>query len=304
MLHSVRVFLSGIIDYAGLFPPEKLPLERAIHNYAEYRANREAWMLGRFVIPATRLAELEPNAPQFSSGPPFVFSVLGRAGDTVDAFLNGIVADLVPIVAFRFRHKDGVVVDAYETKLPAESLPNPTAELIQAPTRGLGAAGMSIFYELPPAASPALFDRLRGGSAGVKLRCGGLEAAAFPSPGEIAHVIAACRENGLTLKFTAGLHHPIRRFDRDLGTRVHGFINVFGAGVLAHVLPLTETQIRAIIEDEDASNFAFDEIGFGWKQYHVLIDEIIAARRQFVTSFGSCSFEEPRDDLRALGILP
>ena len=32
ILPSVRAFLAGIIDYAGLFPPAKLPLEKAIRN--------------------------------------------------------------------------------------------------------------------------------------------------------------------------------------------------------------------------------------------------------------------------------
>src|SRR5262249_28093023 len=137
----------------------------------------------------------------------------------------------------------------------------------------------------------------------VKLRCGGLEPAAFPDPAQVAHVIAACRDNGLVLKFTAGLHHPLRHFDAGVRTKMHGFLNVFGAGVLAHALRLDEAAIRAIIE-EDAANFGFDELGFGWKQYHALTEEITAARRQFVTSFGSCSFDEPRADLRAMGILP
>ena len=114
----------------------------------------------------------------------------------------------------------------------------------------------------------------------------------------------ACWDNGLCLKFTAGLHHPLRHFDRDVQAKMHGVLNVFGAGVLAHTLNLAAKQVREIIEDEDSSNFGFDELGFGWKQYHALTDEVLAARRQFVTSFGSCSFDEPRDDLRAMRILP
>src|SRR5262245_38924762 len=55
---ALRALLGGIIDYAGLFPPAQLPLEEAIRNYARYRTEPESWMLGRFVIPATRLKEL------------------------------------------------------------------------------------------------------------------------------------------------------------------------------------------------------------------------------------------------------
>ena len=54
---SLRALLSGVVDYAGLFPPAGLPLDQAIRNYARYRQGSDAWMLGRFVIPAARLAE-------------------------------------------------------------------------------------------------------------------------------------------------------------------------------------------------------------------------------------------------------
>ena len=70
MLPSVRAFLSGIIDYAGLFPPARLPLDEAIWNYARYRTEQESWMLGRFVIPAASLGELDSHVHLFSARSP------------------------------------------------------------------------------------------------------------------------------------------------------------------------------------------------------------------------------------------
>jgi hypothetical protein len=115
----------------------------------------------------------------------------------------------------------------------------------------------------------------------------------------------------MNLKFTAGLHHPIRRYDAAVNTKMHGFFNVFGAGVLAHARRLIEKQVRQIIADEDPANFVFDDEGFRWKDFRASTEEIRAARQGSlvpfgtggVTSFGSCSFDEPRDDLRALGLL-
>src|SRR5436190_17389433 len=76
MRRSLRVLLEGVIDYAGLFPPAKLPLDQALRNYARYRHEPEGWMLGRFVCPASRLVELVPfHEELFAAGPPFVFSV-------------------------------------------------------------------------------------------------------------------------------------------------------------------------------------------------------------------------------------
>ena len=136
-----------------------------------------------------------------------------------------------------------------------------------------------------------------------KLRCGGLEASAFPSPEQVAFVIVACRDAGVPLKFTAGLHHPLRHFNAEAQTKMHGFINLFVAGVLAHARKLSEQQIQTIIEEEDAADFRFDDRGLRWKDWSADLEEIGAARTR-VLSFGSCSFDEPRDDLRKLGWLP
>jgi hypothetical protein len=142
-----------------------------------------------------------------------------------------------------------------------------------------------------------------GHPAGFKLRCGGLEASAFPSVEQVAFTLCACRDAGVPLKCTAGLHHPVRRFDAGLGTHMHGFLNVFLAGVLGHARRLGEEQFRAILAEEAAEHFAFDEQGCRWRDFRVSIEEIRAARQNGIISFGSCSFDEPRDDLRAMGWL-
>ena len=54
--------LSEIVDYAGLFPPSKLPMSEAVANYAKYKAGEHSWMLGRFVVPVGRLDEFLGNA--------------------------------------------------------------------------------------------------------------------------------------------------------------------------------------------------------------------------------------------------
>jgi hypothetical protein len=298
ILPSVRAFFASIIDYAGLFPPAKLPLADAIRSYADYCAGPDAWMLGRFVMPAVRLGELDPHIHLFSPRSPLRLSVLGRGGETSEAFRAGIVADLEDVYALRDRHGADVVVDAYEVNLPSIVIQDLAAEGLQWP------AGMSAFCEASPDGGAPSLSAVGDTGAGFKLRCGGLDAAAFPDPARVAHVIEACRDNELSLKFTAGLHHPIRHLDGDLDTNMHGFLNVFGAGVLAHALDLDEHQVREIIEDEATASFGFDEQGFGWKQYRATTDEVIAARRDFVVSFGSCSFDEPRADLRAMGLLP
>src|SRR5689334_20933712 len=109
MSASLRALLSGILDYAGLFPPARLPLDAAVRNFARYRTEPEAWMLGRFVCPAARLAELSPFVDElFRTGPPLAITALGRGGDTAAEFTEGLHADLQTVAEFRGRHGDRV----------------------------------------------------------------------------------------------------------------------------------------------------------------------------------------------------
>jgi len=62
MDYATRALLTELIDYAGLFPPAELDMAAAVQNYAAYRQSEQAWMLARFVVPVTGLAEFEQAA--------------------------------------------------------------------------------------------------------------------------------------------------------------------------------------------------------------------------------------------------
>jgi hypothetical protein len=310
MSASLRALLTGVIDYAGMFPPAKLPMEEATRNYARYRQEPESWMLGRFLCPTSRLAELAPFCGKLFPEKPCVISAVGRGGATFEEFSSGLVADLEAITVFSEKL---AVVDAFETRVPALANPDGMGKIASGMRYALRSSNLllsleiaftadwrSIMIRLLQSIAPLAINRL---PCCFKLRCGGLEASAIPPPEQIAFVIAACVEADAPLKFTAGLHHPIRHFNAEVQTKMHGFINVFVAGVLAHARNLREEQLLPIIEDEDSSHFFFDDNCLRWKDWSAKTDEIAAARKH-VLSFGSCSFDEPRDDLRKLGWLP
>jgi len=349
MRASLRVLLSDVIDYAGLFPPARLPLDTALRNYARYRQEPQAWMLARFICPAGRLGELDPYVSElFGAGPPLRVSVLGRGGDSTEKFLENLKPDLSAARVFRERHGGRVRVECFETRLPgeilgAESHRSAPALLSRAGDvfQEAGLADLARVYEVPlagdyrravnavasnlsmlnaglPATVPPqseegkdyvarVFEVDSGAPqpapAGIKLRCGGLEAAAFPAVEQVAAVIAECGAARVPLKFTAGLHHPTRRPDVGIGTHMHGFLNVFVAGVLTYALRPEYHDLLAIVEEEDPRQFRFEDDFLSWNEAEATIDEIMYARRQRVVSFGSCSFDEPREDLRALGLL-
>jgi inactivated superfamily I helicase len=135
------------------------------------------------------------------------------------------------------------------------------------------------------------------------LRTGGLEASAFPSAEVVALALSTCLKGGVPFKATAGLHHPFPKFDSTVQATMHGFVNLFAAAALGHARRLGPAEVQAILEDADPAHFAFTEEGLRWRGLEVNTAEIEFARTVAVMPFGSCSFDEPRDDLRALGWL-
>jgi hypothetical protein len=334
---SQRAFLGGILDYAGLFPPARLSLNEAVRNYARYLREPEGWMLGRFICPSALLEELATYVAElFGEGSSLRISVLGRGGETETAFLDNLHLDLEAVNRFRERHREGVAVESFETRLPRGVLGIECHGASESLLRGASAvfsaadlATLPRFYEITLATKncrptvqavagalaelnrrPTHGTQPRGevrpsdrGVAGIKLRCGGLEPAAFPSVGQVTTVIEESVHAGVPLKFTAGLHHPTRRLDPGFGGYVHGFLNVFAAGILADALELESGDVVAVVEEENVRQFKFSDDFFAWSEAEATVSEIEYARQHCVISFGSCSFDEPRAELRELDLI-
>lgn len=305
-MNSLNIFLSRILDYAGLYPPASLPLEEAFTNFVLYQHTKEAWMLSRFIIPAKRLEEL----PRFYGS--LSFSMLGRGGKDASEFLENLKLDIEDIRAFREMHGVDAAADMFEVALPASALEDNVSahDVVNRAADALNRNGLTVFFEAPSGEGWQMradmlmrfLRKFKDRHIGFKLRTGGVTADAFPSTEQVAWAIASARDAGVPMKCTAGLHHPVRHFDKSVQTKMHGFLNVFGAGVLAATKHLSVEQIQTILEDEDPASFVFDETGFAWKNLRVVTPKVLHARQHFV-SFGSCSFDEPREDLRALGLL-
>lgn len=301
---SQHSFMKSLIDYAGIFPPASLSLGEAIQHHAAYLSDQDAWMLGRFVLPASRLAELEPYLPLFSAQKRLGCAVLGRKSDSKESCLAGLSADLEQVKAIREKYGEVVKIDVLELPLPAIAIDEEILTRIAAEVHD---KGLEVYCELTiPVNQDWLQDLDRMASHdgfGLKLRMGGLTANAFPSPEQVAIALQACRDRKLAMKFTAGLHHPIRMYRNEVGTHMHGFINVFAAGMLAYVYNLEAGDILKILTDEEPEHFSFTDEGLAWKDKIIPVPDIIKLRTEFLRSFGSCSFAEPREDLRILKLL-
>jgi hypothetical protein len=326
MISSFKAFMNEIIDYAGLFPPADLSLDTSIHNYHTYRSDDDAWMLSRFIIPASRLAELAPYQDTlFKEGTPFDFSVLGKGTETVSEYRQQLNDLIQQIEQFHETQAPHVTTDILEMKLPKEAVfaSDPkllndifteTANRFNASSNLPSQIFLEGFFEENWEKEIGLILEVLSEhnqdleaqniqKMGFKLRCGGVKAHMFPSVEQVAFALTGARNHEIPMKCTAGLHHPIRHYADSVQTKMHGFLNVFGGAMLAYAHDLSPDQLAGILRDEDPEHFRFTEQDFRWKDVSISTDEITKLRNEAMISFGSCSFDEPREDLEQLGLL-
>ncbi len=149
-------------------------------------------------------------------------------------------------------------------------------------------------------------DRIVDGFA--KVRTGGLTPESIPAAEELADFLCGAAERRLAFKATAGLHHPVRSErpltyapDAPRGV-MHGFVNVFLAGIFAWY-GTDHATVLEVLNETEAGAFQFRDNEALWRDRCLTSQQIAEARREFAHSFGSCSFEEPIADLRGLGWL-
>lgn len=305
---ATRVLLERLFDYAGLFPPAALPMDQAWRQYQEHMAGEEAWLAGTFICPAQRLPELAGCAGIQHAR--LTLTLLGRKSEA-SALLNALKADLACWSAFASKHHLAKVT-AWEVRLPMEVPAASELESLLAQAGDLLPPGSTISWEADPQWSSQrlleLAQCLRTLNAGqrrhgLKLRCGGLSAQDFPAPRRVAEVIALARDHGLALKCTAGLHHPLRHFRPELGTYMHGFLNVWGAAHLAWRHALGVDEICAVLELEGPGDFQSGALGL--QVAHRFVEsEAMQRQRHLLPGHGTCSIAESVEDLIGLGWLP
>lgn len=293
---SVKALLAEIVDYAGLFPPAGLPMSEAVINYAAYKNSNYSWMLGRFVVPVRRLDEFLERADDFISrdeSSQWKLSVL--ASDDID--------ETVQLIEwFNDEHGPKVMCDAIEVKAN-------TSEMIESVARSVP-GHLTAYFEVPVAGDIAdLVSTLALNKQHAKIRMGGVTRSAFPKLWHIVRFIHVCLAANVPFKATAGLHHPVRclkplTYEKDAPSgKMHGFLNLFLA-VGFFRLGFKKETIKEILLDEATDSFHFDDTGATWRgEYTLGTGHLDYIRRHNIISFGSCSFEEPVEDLQQMGVI-
>ena len=253
---------AGLVDYAGLFPPAALSMDAAVAEYARWRRSPEAFMLGRFVVPAARLVELgraaDVQLPEPGAGEPWRLSALagrGRRTATRRASTPGTPRSAGRGGRGRGRAQGG----------------EPRAGR----SRARGAARRAHGLRRGRRSTRTSTACWRRSSAAARGRRSA-PAASCPrrsrTRATLARFIAACAAAGVAWKATAGLHHPLRAEQAltyepaSPRATMHGFLNVFARGGLRAGGRRRLAELDAVLRERLASAFRLDDEGLAWRQ--------------------------------------
>jgi len=309
---ALEPLLAGLVDYAGTFPPAGLEVHEACEVFARAHRGRTAWICGRFAVALKDLAgvdgwlaaRVDPDAPSpigidFDLRVPWpVTAVVGTAVGEVAGVLRGL------------SHR--VAVEALECRAATPADVAAAAEALVP----LVARATDAIVEVPAddeSAWPELLDAIAEHGLRAKLRTGSIRPAEIPSTATVARFLAACARRDLALKLTAGLHRALRAtraltYEQDGPCApMHGFVNAYAAAGLAFVHGADADALERCLEATDADAFGATDEGLVLRAHGeealLTTDQLRDLRARRVAAFGSCSFDEPIDDLVGLGWL-
>jgi hypothetical protein len=291
---SARALMAGAVDYAGLFPPAQLPLADALAEYRRALAGADAWMLGRFIVPAVQLSVLADAVERDSHD--------GR-GWTVSAIVREHMGeDVAAVQAFNQRAANRHIrVDTIECRLSSPPGRGSSDSIAWLAKTFSPAFTVHVEVGVGPTAPDDLHLVARH-QLRAKVRTGGLAPDAFPPPASLVAFIESARDAGVPFKATAGLHHAMRGvypLSHEIGAQsatMYGFVNLMlaTAAVGERLPPATAA---ALLTRTDHAALVFDE-RVRWGDVEFSADAIRRMREGQCVSFGSCSFREPADEYR------
>lgn len=267
----------GFFDDAAIFPPGLAPLQKAVADHVARRANRLNDAVGPAVLPLGDLPEAQRIAAGLElGGRPIAVSAVVPAGQLPAALeMSERISPELRRVSIELK-TDPVEADNWKAQI-AEAAP---------------VKNVPVYVELTAdQVRHGALELLEGTGLRLKYRTGGIEAHLFPSPEQLAAVLAEAVAARIPFKLTAGLHEAVRYTNPATGFTHHGFLNIATATEAARAHEPAERVARLLTETDPAPLAELARASDGsW--------------RESFTSFGTCSVGEPAASLERLGLFP
>lgn len=273
------ILFRRLFDNAATFPPGNAAMPDAVESHLGWLSTAAGDFVGPFVCASPRWAEFVE-----------ALAAAAASGVSVSVTVPSGVAAVEAAVAAATDEPRATLVSV-EVPVPDQACLADAVELLDAvlPDDVTG------FVELPwSAVDHAACSLLAASRHHLKIRTGGASVESFPAEEVLATMIGRTVEHRVPFKLTGGLHNALRHRDAISGFEHHGFLNVIAATASA-------------MDDEDVSTVQVLLATRDADQVTDLMRRLPTetarkVRGQFV-SFGTCSIDEPLQDIKNLGLL-
>lgn len=262
----------------------------AVLEYEQHREAPDNWALGRFVVPLSRLSELE-TVLHNRSRPDVRWPISLLAAPDQAERIRSLMTD-----------GSRATVEAVECKADSVDDAARAAALLR--------PGVEVFVEISAMTGlDAIAAELARIGAAAKIRTGGVTTDAFPSAQQVLAFLRACRTARIRFKATAGLHHAVRgvyrlTYEPAPPTGImFGFLNVAMAAAL-HWLGRSDDVVLQVLGERSPEAFEFTDATASWRNERLTRRELDEVRAAFFAGFGSCSFREPMAELGLEAVPP
>ncbi len=304
-MDTLDILTEHLFDYSGTFPPESKSFEDALATAATFHKSllRPAMVNACFVTTVNNYQQFVPTHIQELGYAKQHFPV-ALLGASITTSLDPIRAELDALIPAAV-HQTGAIttpVISYEVKVSDEFLYN-IEQCVQflrmtESFHGLIALEPDLSTDQWQQTMHQAIALMKERPEQLVLKIRGTGPTAIDTT-KIAFVIDAVVENGIHLKATGGMHHPIieDRYGNTLG-----FLSFAAAYFLkvAYRNKLAPKDLFEILQETRASSFTFTPTAFSWGQYQMATALLMEAKRTCRLSIGSCSIHEPDADLKRL----
>jgi hypothetical protein len=275
-IEHAAVWFGSLFDDAALFPPRRAHVTDAVVQHRAWRRSGSADYVGPFVCSDAQWGGVRQ---QLEDDDAFAIA-LTVPGGVID--VDQAIGEL-----------EGSPVSLAQIEIPVHT-PDEQSSVV-AVLSAVANTGVDAYVELPIAAvTPAVCEQLAASGLRLKVRTGGADADAFPSETELATVISTCVSTSTRFKLTAGLHHAVRHRALKTGFEHHGFLNV----LLATSAAIRGSDISCV-----ATMLGLEHPSVVAASLRSLERDLALAVRDHFVSFGTCSIDEPLEDLVGLGLI-
>lgn len=270
-MSSISGLALSLIDDAAVFPPGNASVDDAVAGYYDRFETDQQEVVGPLLIPASAIDSLRTSAD------PVRMLDVAIVGDTG---LEGLAAA-----------RDSLENDTWITVQHVELRASAERAISESVRNLLDSLAFTVptYVELPIAQAPAGLAVLAGdGAERAKFRTGPFE---VPSPEQLASAIGTAVRLRVPFKLTGGLHHALPTHDEASDQRHHGLLNVLAATAAA-TGGGDDLDLAQLLASADADHLLAQ----------LLAVDAGVIRRHF-KSLGSCSIDEPYQELLHYGVV-